>query len=142
MRILGSSIPVLDTDIFKMIQYLNYSSQVERQTKVCCTPALPNWIIVETWSTMLRPWLKHGQGTWSTMFQTSTLKGHHCQNMVETRSSDHVLTMVETCSPDHVLTMVDHGQNMVETRSSDHVLTMVETCSPDHVLTMVDHGQN
>ena len=58
--------------------------------------SLPNWIIVEIWSTM---------------FQTSTLNGHHCQNMVETRSSDHVLTMVETCSSDHILTMVDHGQN-------------------------------
>ena len=55
---------------------------------------------------------EHGQGTWSTMFQTSTLNGHHCQNMVETRSSDHVLIMVETCSSDHVLTMVriDYGQ--------------------------------
>ena len=60
-----------------------------------------------------RPCLDHG---WNmvkecvlTMFQTSTLNGHHCQNMVETRSSDHVLTMVETYSADHVL--VDHGQD-------------------------------
>ena len=30
---------------------------------------------------MFRQWLKHCQGTWSTMFQTSTLNGHYCQNI-------------------------------------------------------------
>ena len=64
-----------------------------------------------------------------TMFQTSTLNGHHCQNMVETRSSDHVLTMVETCSSDHVLTMVriDYGQPWFD--CGGHLTLMFKTWS-------------
>ena len=83
-----------------------------------------------------------------TMFQTSTLNGDHCQNMVETRSSDHVLTMVETCSSDHVLTMVriDYGQPWFD--RGGHLTLMFETWSNmvryaigfefDHVWTMVN----
>ena len=134
-------------------------------------------IVVKSWlasnpcrigslSNLGRPCSDHG---WNmvkervlTMFQTSTLNGHHCQNMVETRSSDHVLTMVETCSSDHALTMVDidygwpwfdrggHLTLMFKTWSnmvsywvwvwpwSDHVWTMVDRVQPDHVWTMVD----
>ena len=113
------SVLIYPTQLVTMFHGQNMVDYVWNMIDYGLTP-LPNWIIVKKWSTMFRPWLKHGQGTWSTMFQTSTLNGHHCQNMVETRSSAYVLTMFWPWSkhalltmfwPWSELTMVNHGQN-------------------------------
>ena len=64
-----------------------------------------------------------------TMFQTSTLNGHHCLNMVETRSSDHGRNMFFWSRSDHVLTMVriDYGQPWFD--RGGHLTLMFKTWS-------------